>query len=201
MLRYASVGHCDKCRKQTPHNRRGACAVCRSRGRRALRRVKATAQGSRFAPFGEVMKIADALWSTWARASVTGCRLCTIPLPPEQLQWAHHESRGAKGLRHLRYHDLNWSILCGLCHRRHTPPGPEWWAWLREERLGPEDYERLQLLARLGGKLRLSDLELIILDAHARIAALPEGPRREWAVEREAAISERTVRMGIRSVA
>jgi len=200
MLRYASVGHCDKCKKQTPHNRHGACAVCRSRGRRALRRVKATAQGHGLVRFGEVMKVADDLTSVAARAEVEGCRMCHTPLPPERLQLAHHVSRGR---RHMRFHPDNYSILCAACHRRFTPAesNPGWWVWLREERLGPEDYERLQLLARLGGELRLSDLELIILDAHARIAALPEGPRREWAVEREAAISERTVRMGIRSVA
>jgi hypothetical protein len=67
--------------------------------------------------------------------------------------------------------------------------------------LGEAVYGQLEYAARVGGKLRQSDLQLVVLDAQQRIAALPSGPRKEWALERQAAITERMVRMGIRSAA
>lgn len=162
--------------------------MCGQRKRKARRRAKVLAQGGSLAKFGEVMKLADELFSVAVRAEATGCRMCTIPLSPSQLQWAHHETRQ---VRHIRYNPINWSVLCSACHRTHTPAGPEFWAWLREERLGPEDYENLQFIARSRGKLTRDDLDLVIMDARQRIHALPSGPRREWALDREAKIMER----------
>lgn len=155
-------------------------------------------QGGRLARFNELLPIASDLFSVWTRAQAAGCRMCAAQLPPELLQWAHHFTRG---LRHLMFHPLNWSVLCSPCHRRHTPAdsNPHWLDWLRDERLGPEDFERLEFLRRARGRFRLGDVHAVILEAQQGIALLPVGPRREWAEEKAAAILERMVRLGVRA--
>lgn len=184
------MARCEVCRHTTPHDRRGHCRLCRRRERRALRAVKRSAIGANLPRFAQVRKLADDLVSVWIRARAPGCAMCGAALPPEALQWAHHRTRGLRG---LRYHPLNYSALCGPCHVAHSfgRRRQEWESWLLEERLGAADYERLGFLERVRGRLSVSDCQLAALEARQGIAALPPGPRRAWARAREEAILER----------
>jgi len=194
-MRPADWRFCETCKRGTGHTKQGACMACRSRVRKATRRAKASSQGSNLARFGDLLFIADALWSIWTRAKVTGCEMCGAPLHPDVLQCAHGFSRVE---RILRFRPDNTFGLCSSCHRRHTPPRQAWWDWMREH-LGGEAYEHLEYLSRVGGRIRLSDLHLVILEAQQRIEALPAGPRREWAEEKAGRVLERMVRMGVRA--
>lgn len=161
----------------------------RRRIKLAHRRVK---RGGKLVNFGDVMKVADDLWSVWVRAYYPGCLVCRIHYAPAELQCAHGWSRSEKA---TRFEPNNTFAACPSCHRRHTPPGPAWYAWMREH-LGDSKYERIEFMARAGGKLRESDLRLVILDAQQRIAALPSGERKAWALERAAVI---VARLGVRA--
>lgn len=194
-LRYADFRFCNECQRGTPHNAKGGCATCRSRVRHAVRKAKASAQGSNLVRYSDVRRIADDLWSVMVRASHVGCVMCGAPSHPSKRQCAHGWSREE---RIIRFDPDNTFSLCPSCHRRHTPPGQLWLDWMLKY-LGEERYGRLAYLSRVGGKLRLSDVHLVIVDAQQRIAALPEGENKTWAREREQAIGERMVRLGVRA--
>jgi len=192
MTRIYDFRFCLSCKRGTPHTKRG-CAVCRKNLTSAIRKAKKVTLGSPLATHGQMMKLADELWSVWVRASVGGCAMCGAPLPPEKLQWAHHWSRSMK---RIRYHLDNASVLCFDCHRRHTPPGPDWFEWV-ERRIGSERYEMLKVYSKIGPKLTTEVALAVMLDALRRIATLPAGPRAEWAALRGASINEKYVRLGV----
>lgn len=194
-LRYADFRHCEACGRGTPHNKRGVCAVCRAGRKRAVRKAKASTQGGCLARWSDLRGIADSLWSVWVRAAAPGCRMCGVPYDPDQLQNAHGYTRED---RVIRFDPDNTFALCAADHRRHTPPRPAWYAWMCEQ-LGAERFNRLERLSMIGGKFGVGDLHAVILDAQQRIAALPSGPRKEWADERARVILERMVRLGVRA--
>lgn len=185
---------CEPCGKVTPQTARRGCKLCLASVRRSIRKAKAKGLGSNVARYGDVLKIADDLWSVWVRASHDGCEMCEKPLDPVLLQCAHGYSRED---RIIRFDPDNTFALCSACHRRHTPSRQPWYDWMRA-RLG-DRYGRLEMASRTGGKVRHSHLEVVILDAEQRIASLPAGPRRDWALERAAKIGERMVRLGVRA--
>jgi hypothetical protein len=182
---------CEPCKRVTPHTSRRACKPCRAKARRAVRRAKV---GAPLARYGDLLKIADELWSAWVRASHETCEMCRVPLHPAVLQCAHGYSRED---RIIRFDPDNTFALCSGCHRRHTPARQPWYDWMRE-RLG-DRFDRIERASRMGGKLRMSDLQLVVVDAEARIAALPDGDRKAWALERQAKVTERMVRLGVRA--
>jgi hypothetical protein len=185
---------CETCGKVTPQTARRGCKLCRASARRAVRKLRAKGLGSNVARYGDVLRIADELWSAWVRASRDACEMCRVPLHPALLQCAHGYSRED---RVIRFDPDNTFALCSGCHRRHTPARQPWYDWMRA-RLG-DRHDRLELASRTGGKVRLSHLQLVILDAEQRIASLPEGDRKAWALERAAKIGERMVRLGVRA--
>lgn len=189
-LRYV-LAPCELHKRDTPHLG-GRCALCLRKARLALRAVKRARLGVALPRFEELRKIADDLHSVWLRAAARGCRMCGAQLPPGELQWAHHRSRSLRG---LRYHPDNESVLCAPCHMAHSHGQRrlEWEAWLRDVRLGPARYANLERMERARGRLNLSDVQLVILEARTGIAALPSGPRRAWALEREAVIVARLI--------
>lgn len=201
-LRPAEFRHCEACGRGTGHDKRGRCMVCKSKAKSARREtvraeVNRALQASGAHPlvrYGDLLKVADTLWSTWLRAAGDGCVKCLTPLPPERLQCAHGITRED---RVIRFDPDNTFRLCAACHRRHTPPRRDWDDW-RLKHLGPERFARIDRLSRVGGKLTLSDLHLVVLDAQRRIAALPEGPRKAWARERVDKLGARVVRIGVR---
>lgn len=192
---YSTFEPCERCQRVTPRTKRGDCVKCRARLRRAKRKAKAVATGSNLERHGQLMEIADNLWSVWVRAAAAGCELCGVPFHPRDLQWAHGYTR--RKLR-IRYHLDNGFALCPADHRRHTPPGPEWYEWMQQH-LGVDRFRALSLCASAGPKLTTSVLHLVMLDARQRIAALPETERKEWARVREAVILEDFVRLGVRA--
>lgn len=192
-LRYSSFVWCETCKRGTPRTVRGGCVVCRRGVRRAKRAVKSSAIGNNVVHANHVRKIAWDLWSVWIRALHETCEMCDTPLPPEALQGAHGWTRED---RVIMFHDDNVFALCGGCHRKHGGHSRAWAAWM-EEHLGAERYEALKTRATVAGRMRLSDYQLVILLAEQRIAALPAGPRKEWALERQRVIGERMVRLGV----
>jgi hypothetical protein len=146
------------------------------------------------ARYGDLLRIADELWSTWLRAKHLWCEMCLVQFDPAVLQCAHGYSRED---RIIRFDPDNTFALCSGCHRRHTPARQPWFDWMRA-RLG-DRFDRIERASRMGGKLRMSDLQVVILDAEQRIAALPDGDRKAWALQRHAKITERMVRLGVRA--
>ena len=173
-----------RCTKFTPRLKSGACATCRSRDRRAKRRVKAARLGTPLVDHGNLRTLAWDLWSVWIRARASGCEMCRTPLPPEQLQAAHGITRMR---RWIMFHEDNVFALCSSCHRRHTPENEAWRDWLRE-RLGAPRYDALRLLSQMRGKVDTNALQLLALNAQERIRVLPGGERRAWAIERATSI-------------
>jgi hypothetical protein len=155
--------------------------------------VKAASLGTPLVRYGSVLKVADDLWSVWVRAASEACVVCGRPFPPQAMQCAHGLSRDEKA---VRFEPLNTFAACAPCHRRNTPAGPDWFDWMRAF-IGEANYRQIRYRAQAGGKLRLSDLQLVILDAQSRINALPAGERREWALERAEAITARLFRLGV----
>jgi hypothetical protein len=192
-MRPADVRFCEQCRRGTGHNRKGECMVCRSRARRATKRAKLSNLGKPLARYGDLLKIADALWSVWVRAGPEACEMCGVPFAPDAMQCAHGITRED---RVIRFEPTNTYALCSACHRRHTPPRQAWWDWM-EAHVGQPAYAMLQRRSRAGGKLHTSDLQLVILDAQQRIAALPQSERKEWAQAKAETILERLVRLGV----
>lgn len=198
MIGAADVRYCEKCRRGTPHSRRGDCKPCLSQRRRAVRIARRSVVGSPLLSYKQLLKIADDLWSIWVRAYWDGCEMCFAPLHPAQLQCMHGFTRQD---RSIRFDVDNTFAGCPSCHRRHTPARADWYEWMRERlalrlragigRGGPDPYTRLELASKArGGKLTAYALHGVIADAQARIAALPAGPRREWAEERAARVLE-----------
>lgn len=191
MIGAVDIRYCSKCKRGTPHSRKGDCKHCVSLRRRAARVAKRCVVGSPLVAYGKLLEAADKLWSIWLRAFWDGCEMCYAPLHPASLQCMHGFSRQDRA---IRFAVDNTFAGCASCHRRHTPPGAAWWEWMRERlaaRLrvgigqgGPDPFARLELASRMrGGKLTAYALHGVIADAQARIAALPEGPRKEWALE------------------
>jgi hypothetical protein len=194
-MRYSHRAWCDDCERETPRKKNGDCVVCTSKLRRAKRLMKAALTGKPLARFGDVLRVADELWSVWIRAFNYRCEMCGVPFEPKAMQCAHGFSRED---RIIRFDPQNTFALCAACHRRHTPARQPWFDWMKQ-RCGEREYGRLEYASRVGGKLRQSDLELVILDAQSRITALPEGERKEWALERASSIGERMARLGVRA--
>lgn len=157
------------------------------RARTIARKAKAMYLGRPLVRYGDVLDAADDLWSVWVRASLTHCEMCGVQSTPAERQCAHGWSRDERA---TRFEPDNTFSLCPSCHRRHTPPGPAWDDWMRQH-LGARRYQRVRLMAVAGGKLPESTLYLILLDAQQRIASLPSGERKAWALERQAAILAR----------
>lgn len=201
MIGAADIRFCESCRRGTPHSRKGDCKTCSARVRKAGRLARRSVVGSPLASYSELLKVADALWSIWVRAYWPGCEMCGGPLDPDRLQCAHGFSRVEKT---LRFDPDNTYALDASCHRRHTPPRQDWWDWMRMRlaarvsfsedaaTIGAERYARLEMASRArGGKLSSYSLQAVIVEAQARIAALPEGDRKEWAkVKAERALSK-----------
>lgn len=191
-MRYEALEWCGACKASTPHNRRSVCLTCRSRARKANRAAKASNIGAPLLRHTDLLKAADALWSIWLRAYHVACEVCETPLHPDSLQCMHGWTRTERA---VRFEPSNTFAGCAPCHRAHTPPRIGWYDWMRE-RLGEAEYARVEQMARAGGKLRTSDLQLVVLDARARIVKLPEGDRKAWAQAKEAKVMERMVRLG-----
>lgn len=193
MLRYAGgIKRCEKCERDAPHTKRGQCIQCGAKQRRARRKARRVTVGSPLVRAKELLGIADDLFSVWTRAAATRCAVCQLPFQPEAMQAMHGITRG---VRIIRYDPDNVFAGCPACHRRHTPPRTEWEDF-RLYHLGRERFDRIAFLDRAGGKLGTSGLVLVILETQQRIAALPEGPRKGWALERQAAILERYTALG-----
>lgn len=183
---------CEPCGRTTPHTNRRECKPCRSKASRAVKRSRV---GHPLVRYGDLLKAADDMWSVWVRAKEDACEMCRVWFHPASMQCAHGISREDHP---IRFDPANTYALCAACHRRHTPARTPWWDWMRAH--VPADYDRLEMVSRARGKkLRASDLQLVTLDAQQRIAALPEGPRKDWALERTAKIQERMVRLGVRA--
>ena len=191
MIGVADFRHCSKCKRITPHSRKGDCKQCVALRRRAARISRRSVVGSPLVAYGQLLDVADKLWSIWLRAFWDGCEMCYAPLHPSHLQCMHGFSRQE---RMLRFSVDNTFAGCAACHRRNTPPRADWWDWMRERlaaRLragigqgGPDPFARLELASKArGGRLTGYALHGVIADAQARIAALPDGPRKEWALE------------------
>lgn len=113
-------------------------------------------------------------------AKAPGCELCgAFAGEPKCLQWAHGITRGRIA---IRYHPDNTFALCAACHMRYTYALRHEWDSVHRAMIGGVVYARL-LAANRGGR-RSVDLALVILDAEARISALPDGSVRDWALER-----------------
>ncbi len=194
-MRYSHRAWCDVQKRETDRRKNGDCVPCASNERQAKRKVKAATTGHPLVRFGDVLRSADDLWSVWLRAFNYRCEMCGVPYDPKAMQCAHGFSRED---RVIRFDPKNTFALCAACHRRNTPARQPWFDWMKQ-RLGEHEYGRLEYASRVGGKLRQSDLQLVILDAQSRIAALPEGDRKAWALERVASITERMVRLGVRA--
>lgn len=196
------------------------CMGCGTRRRRQQRREKGERIGTRrpqpvgLETWAARCKLADDLYSIALRARHAvglvgeprdltvvhhaGCEMCgACADEPQRMQCAHGWSRRFYS---IRFHPANTFSLCSQHHREFTPKswaaadGDEagvaiaWRGWC-ERAVGPEAWS-LVCAARSCSKRGL-DLEAIALDARIRIDALPAGPVREWAQEREHFYSRR----------
>lgn len=191
MIGAADIRYCTHCKRGTPHSRKGDCKPCVSQRRRATRLARRSVVGSPLLAYGLLLESADRVWSAWVRAFWDGCEVCYAPMHPSHLQCMHGYSRQDRA---IRFSVDNTFAGCASCHRRHTPPRADWWEWMRERlavRLragigtsGPDPFARLELASKARyGRLTAYALHGVIADAQARIAALPDGPRKEWAQE------------------
>lgn len=195
MIGAADVRLCEKCKRGTPHNRKGACVLCGARVRKATRAARRSVVGSPLASYSLLLGVADNLWSYWLRAYWGICEVCSAPMDPDRLQCCHGYSRKDRA---IRFSPDNTFSGCNSCHRRHSPPGAEWYHWMRQryaERAALDGmnvaeahahaastWARVEMASMgRGGKLTSYALQGVIADAQARIAALPAGPRKEWA--------------------
>lgn len=175
--------------------------------RRAARRKKARAR-RRAAPPGVkwLERLADDLHSIRVRAIRGGCELALYPAHraesclgagahPSSLQLAHGFTRRDKA---TRWDLSNCFAACAGCHRKHTPSGAAWYAWM-QERLGPQVYAAVQERAQWLAKPDRDSLIYVCVSCLQDISAMPHSIRREWAEERLASpsIAPRLRRAGL----
>lgn len=179
--------------KRSPQERKA------TRRRRARAARKAKSPGVKY-----LTALADVLHSIRMRATREGCELapyrwyrakdCQGPeVHPSRLQLAHGFTRQDKG---TRYAADNTFVACANCHRKHTPSGAAWYAWM-QERLGPQVYDSVQRRAQAWSKLPADYLLVVCRECLEEIGHLPHSIRREWAEERLAALAPKLRRAGL----
>lgn len=179
--------------KRSPEERRAA----RRRKARAIRKAKPP--GVKW-----LTDLADTLHSIRIRATREGCDLAPYPwhrakdcqgpdVHPSRLQLAHGFTRQDKG---TRYAADNTFAACPQCHRKHTPSGAAWYAWM-QERLSPQVYDSVQRRAQAWSKLPAEYLLVVCRECVNEIRSLPHSIRREWAEERLAALAPKLRRAGL----
>lgn len=192
--------------KPAPAERKAA-----AHAREVRSRAKARARASKAARIAkrktkpmskpELIDLADKLHSIYIRAQRNGCELAGWPhaakecpgrdLHPSELQCAHGWDRGAHS---VRYDPSNTYAIEMRCHakytRNHRQGDAQWHDWMAQ-RLGEQVYQELRERARPLRQWEAWELVLVIRERLLWIYDLPDTLRREWAMERIAALESK----------